>query len=119
MGFPARAQEHRAEPGHVELRIPHQLPVPEVARRAREASRLLAHRYPSARPRVAWADEQHAVVEVHLLGATLRASVSIEPGEVVVEGHVPFLLRPFAKRARARVVEEMTQWLSTETDRIA
>lgn len=99
-------------PRQVELRVAHALPAREVARRAREASRVVSRRYRSARPRITWVDERHATVDLRLLGMALRVFVSLDPEEVVVQTKVPLALVAFVALGRNRVAEELSSWLS-------
>lgn len=91
--------------------IPHDLDVPAAKRvvdRAFEAYRL---RYPEYQPSLRWVDDCRAEVSFNAKGIKLQGTMLLAPKSITLDLDVPFLLRPFQKRALEVIEREVRVWL--------
>lgn len=95
----------------VKHRIPHDLDI-DLARKATHKA-LVTYRdqFPEFKPTGRWLDDDHATLEFHPPGATMRGSVRVGEGVVELELEVPFLFRPFRKQALRVIEAEVKEWI--------
>lgn len=69
-------------------------------------------RHPDRDLELTWRDDRHAELRLRIMGARLRATVTL--GEQVLEADVavPAVLRPFRRLALAAVEREVDRWLA-------
>lgn len=96
----------------VKHRITHSLSDEEAQRMLDAAFVHYRERYPRYQPTLIWHHPKRAELRVHVPGYELAARLSLHPHEVLIELDLPFLLRPFEKRARERIDREAAHWLS-------
>jgi hypothetical protein len=93
------------------LDVPHKLD-PDGARAAVEkAFDHYRTRYAAYNPKLKWIDDQHAEVSFTAKGVGLVGTLTLGQGQIVMDAKVPFLLRPFTKKAVAVIESELQRWL--------
>ena len=91
--------------------IKHDL-TPEMARRATQSAfENYAERFSQYNPKADWSDDNHAKVSFSAKGITLKGDFVLRPGEIEIQLDVPFILKPFSKRAVNIVEEEVQEWV--------
>ena len=93
------------------LAVTHEL-TPADARAAVE--RAFAHykaKYAQYKPSLRWLDAARAEVAFSAKGVVVRGTLKLEAERLVMDAKVPLLLRPFTKRAVAKIESEMAKWL--------
>lgn len=88
--------------------VPHSLDTETARKVARQAAQGYAERFAKYSPEVRWETEDRAVIGFSAKGISLKGSLELEPGAIVFDLDVPFLLRPFAGKA-VRVIEREVQ----------
>lgn len=85
---------------------------PDMARRATQSAfENYAARFDQYNPKADWVTESHAKVSFSAKGITLRGDFVLRPGEIEIQLDVPFILKPFSKRAVTIVEEEVQEWV--------
>jgi len=77
--------------------------------------RAFAHyksKYAHYKPTLKWLDTARAEVAFAAKGVVVRGVLRLEAGRAVMDAKVPMLLRPFTKRAVARIEGELGKWLN-------
>jgi hypothetical protein len=95
----------------VHLAVTHDL-APEQTRVAVE--RAFAHyrsKYAQYKPSLKWLDASRAEVAFSAKGVVVRGTLELRADRIVMDAKVPILLRPFTKKAVAKVESEMAKWL--------
>ncbi len=92
-------------------RIPLSIDPVQAKQAAEKAWAHYSQRFARFHPSIRWQNENQAAIDFHAMGVHLKGSVSIEPGSLLIDFHVPFLLRPFEKQALTRIEHEVAQWL--------
>ena len=91
--------------------IPHSLP-PETARHALErAFASYREKYGEYNPTMVWESEKRAVIGFKVKGVSLDGAVELHPTKMDVELDVPFLFKPFQKKALEIVEREVRVWI--------
>lgn len=93
------------------IEIPHSLSPEDARKVAQKAAAEYSERYAHYSPQVRWVSQDRAEISVHAKGVTLAGAISLEPGKLVFEADVPFLLRPFAGRAKGAIEGQVEKWL--------
>jgi len=70
-----------------------------------------ARRYPDYQPTLRWASDQRADIAFNAKGIKLSGAMVLEPGSIVMDLDVPFLFRPFQKKAMEVIEREVQVWL--------
>lgn len=70
-----------------------------------------SNRYPDYQPTLRWASDQRADVSFNAKGIKLNGSMDISPKAIVLDLDVPFLLRPFQKKAMEVIEREVKVWI--------
>lgn len=70
-----------------------------------------ARRYPDYQPTLRWASDQRADITFNAKGLKLNGAMVLEQGSIVMDLDVPFLLRPFQKKAVEVIEREVQVWL--------
>lgn len=92
-------------------RIAHDLP-DELAKKAVSAAlESYSERFQKYDVTGRWTAENRAVVSFAAKGVTLEGALTLQPGAVIFEMDVPFLLRPFAGKATRKVEEHVQKWI--------
>ena len=69
-------------------------------------------RYPDYKPELVWSSERRADIRFSAKGVKLSGAMLIEPRAITLELDVPFLLKPFQKRAMEIIEREVQTWLA-------
>jgi hypothetical protein len=93
------------------LDVPHKLDDAGARAAVEKAFDHYRTRYASYRPKLTWIDEHRAEVTFTAKGVTLSGTLTMSPGQIVMDAKVPFLLKPFTKKAVAAIESEMHKWL--------
>lgn len=68
-------------------------------------------KYPDYTPNLAWTSERNAEVTFNAKGVKLNGAVELREGGLDLELDVPFLFRPFQKKAMEVIEREVRLWL--------
>ena len=93
------------------LDVPHKLDDAQARAAVEKAFDHYRTKYATYKPRLKWLDEHRAEVSFTAKGVTLSGTVVLTPGQIVMDAKVPFLLKPFTKKAVAAIESEMHKWL--------
>jgi hypothetical protein len=94
----------------MEHRVPH-----DVGRDLAKAATIAAfasykQKYGEYSPTTTWTSDYRATVTFSVKGFSLDGKILIEDREVVMDMDVPFVLRPFKKRALEIIEREIQLW---------
>lgn len=89
----------------------HDLPMDLARRAAVKASETYAERFADYQPTTTWKSENEAEVTFSAKGVKLAGSLELVPGAIEMDLEVPFLFRPFKKRAMGIVEGAVMEWL--------
>ncbi len=91
--------------------IPHNL-TPEVARGALErAFASYREKYAEYNPTMTWEHDKRAAIGFKVKGVSLDGAIELHPTKMDVELDVPFLFKPFQKKAIEIVEREVRVWI--------
>ncbi|HEU4536059.1 MAG TPA: polyhydroxyalkanoic acid system family protein [Polyangiaceae bacterium] len=91
--------------------IPHNL-APEAARNALEqAFASYKEKYAEYNPSMSWESDKRAVIGFKVKGVSLDGAIELHPNKMDVELDVPFLFKPFQKKAIEIVEREVRVWI--------
>jgi putative polyhydroxyalkanoic acid system protein len=91
--------------------IPHTLP-PETARVALDrAFASYKEKYSEYGPTMVWENDKRAAIGFKVKGVSLDGAIELQPNKMDVELDVPFLLKPFQKKAIEIVEREVRVWI--------
>jgi hypothetical protein len=94
----------------MEHRITHDLE-PELARKAiRKAVEAYTARFAKYHPEANWTGDDVVKVGFTAKGMKLAGDLRLEPRALVIDFHVPFLLRPFKSKAVDVIEQEVKVW---------
>ncbi|MFO0762008.1 MAG: polyhydroxyalkanoic acid system family protein [Byssovorax sp.] len=68
-------------------------------------------RFSDYKPELVWAHDKRADISFNAKGIKLAGAMLVEPRAITLELDVPFLLRPFQKRAVEIIEREVQVWL--------
>ena len=68
-------------------------------------------RYPDYKPTLAWSDDRHADVSFSAKGVHLGGVMAIDATSISLDLDVPFLFRPFQKKAIEVIDREVKVWI--------
>jgi hypothetical protein len=68
-------------------------------------------RFPSYEPELEWVSDRRADVRLNAKGIRLNGAFFIEESAIALELDVPFLLRPFQKKAVEVIEREVHVWI--------
>lgn len=92
--------------------IQHDLDTPTAKKVVERAFAEYSAKYAEYRPNLSWASDRKADVSFNAKGVKLNGAMEIEPGNIGLELDVPFLLRPFQKKAIEVIDREVRVWLA-------
>ncbi|HEU4406215.1 MAG TPA: polyhydroxyalkanoic acid system family protein [Polyangiaceae bacterium] len=91
--------------------IPHNLS-PETARTALErAFASYKEKYGEYNPTMLWENDKRAAIGFKVKGVSLDGAIELHPNKMEVELDVPFLFKPFQKKAIEIVEREVRVWI--------
>jgi len=91
--------------------IQHGLDMPTAKRVTERAFAEYQKRYPEYHPSLCWVTDQQADVAFNAKGVKLGGTMALAPGSIALELDVPFLFRPFQKKALDIIDREVRVWL--------
>jgi Putative polyhydroxyalkanoic acid system protein (PHA_gran_rgn) len=91
--------------------IQHDLDTAMAKRVADRAFAEYQRRYPDYEPSLRWVSDQQADVTFNAKGIKLGGTLTLASKSIVLELDVPFLLRPFQKKALEVIDREVRVWL--------
>jgi hypothetical protein len=91
--------------------IEHDLEIDAARRVTDRAFAEYKSRYPAYEPTLRWADDRRADVSFNAKGIRLNGSMAIAERTIVLDLDVPFLLRPFQKKAVEVIDREVRRWM--------
>ena len=68
-------------------------------------------RYPEYQPTLRWTSERHADVAFNAKGVKMSGAMDLTDGNIIMDLDVPFLFRPFQKKAMEVIDREVQTWL--------
>lgn len=92
--------------------IPHDLEVPLAKRATEHAFAAYKARFSEFNPTENWVSENRSEIAFSVKGLTLEGAIEIHPGEIHLELEVPFLLKPFRKKALSVIESEIEEWVA-------
>lgn len=92
--------------------MPHDLS-PELAKLAAErAFASYREKYANYNPVLTWISDERAKASFSAKGVTLNGTVELLPKSIAFDLDVPFLLRPFKKKAMDIMDRELNHWIA-------
>jgi Putative polyhydroxyalkanoic acid system protein (PHA_gran_rgn) len=91
--------------------IQHELDTAMAKRVADHAFADYQQRYPDYQPTLRWVSDQRADIAFNAKGVKLGGSLTLAPKSIALELDVPFLFRPFQKKALDVIEREVRIWL--------
>ncbi len=92
--------------------IPHDLDVPKAKIVVDKAFAEYQSRFPDYHPSLHWATDRRADISFNAQGIKLNGAMHVEDKAIGLELDVPFLFKPFQKKAIAVIEEEVNVWLA-------
>jgi hypothetical protein len=90
---------------------------PDVAKRVLEkALESYKERFPEYSPTSTWKGDSRVDVNFSVKGMKVDGRVDLEPGQIVIDLDVPFLLKPFKKQAVELVEAQIHKWIKRSKD---
>jgi hypothetical protein len=84
----------------------------DVARQAiRKAFESYEKRFSQYDPQANWVSDDEATVSFSAKGITLNGAVEVTDEDVIIDMDVPFILKPFKKKAVGVIDEEIHAWV--------
>ncbi|APR86141.1 Hypothetical protein A7982_11490 [Minicystis rosea] len=91
--------------------IQHDLDMATAKKAADRAFAEYKSRFPDYSPELAWVNDRKADVAFNAKGVKLNGGMEIAPTSIALELDVPFLFRPFQKKAMEVIEREVRVWL--------
>jgi hypothetical protein len=91
--------------------IQHDLDMPTARKVADRAFAEYKSRFPDYEPSLRWVNDQRADVAFNAKGIKLAGAMHIEVQTIALELDVPFLFRPFQKKAIEVIDREVRLWV--------
>lgn len=86
---------------------------PALAKKAtQKAFESYQERFAEYNPTANWVTDQRAEIGFSVKGMTLDGAVEIHPGEIHLELDVPFIFKPFKKKAMSVIEEQIQLWVA-------
>src|SRR5262245_56120567 len=91
--------------------IPHDLDMTTAKKVTDRAFAEYRSRFPDYEPELHWVSDRRADVRFNAKGIRLNGNMSIEEKSIALELDVPFLFRPFQKKAMEVIDREVKVWI--------
>jgi len=91
--------------------IQHDLDTPTAKKVVDRAFAEYESRYPDYRPQLSWVSDRRADLAFNAKGVKLSGAMEIDPGSIALDLEVPFLFRPFQRKAIEVIEREVRVWL--------
>lgn len=86
---------------------------PDVAKRVLEkAIESYTERFAEYKPTSKWKNDKHVDISFSAKGFKIDGGIDLEPGQIVMDLDVPFLLKPFRKQAIELVESQIQKWIT-------
>jgi hypothetical protein len=92
--------------------VAHDLDHDTARKVARHALEGYAQQFERFDPQVVWSGADRAAVQFSAKGLTVKGQLDVRASEFVIDLEVPFLLKPFQKRAVDVVEREIEAWVA-------
>ena len=92
--------------------IRHHLDIPTAKKVTDRAFGEYKGRYPQYEPKFHWVDDRRAEMSFNAKGVKLKGAMEVAEQQIAVDLDVPFLLRPFQKRALEIIEREVKHWIA-------
>lgn len=102
----------------MQYKLPHGLTNEAVRAQLDKAAVEFSRKFPKHKPTLTWKDKAktQAQVTFKALGSKVEVDLQLEEEAVLVSAQLPFLLRPFGKKAEQVVRSQVAQWLQGSQD---
>lgn len=85
---------------------------PELAKKAAEAAiERYTTKWQKYDAKAEWRSESHAEISFKVKGVSAKATVDMEPNQLVIDMQVPLVLRPFKNKALSVIEEVIQKWI--------
>ncbi|AWV88196.1 polyhydroxyalkanoic acid system family protein [Bradymonas sediminis] len=91
--------------------IPHGLSIGLAEKATHKALETYAEKFAQYNAKVDWQGERKATVSFSVKGVSLSGDVEVDENNIALDMSVPFLLKPFQKKAVAVVDEQVKDWI--------
>ncbi|NOY93664.1 MAG: hypothetical protein GXP55_20960 [Deltaproteobacteria bacterium] len=91
--------------------VKHKLDHATAKKAALAAWKSYSERFAQYHPSADWTTESHANIGFKVKGVSLKGALSLEPGGIGMELNVPFLFRPFQRKAISVIEREIQKWV--------
>jgi hypothetical protein len=91
--------------------IPHDLDKPTAKRVVDRAFAEYQSRFPDYHPSLRWVSDERADVAFNAKGIKLSGAMLVETASIALDLDVPFLFRPFQKKAIEVIDREVRLWI--------
>ena len=92
--------------------IRHDLDVETAKKATQKAFAGYKQRFADYNPTADWVSENRAEIGFSAKGIKLDGAVELHPKEIHLELDVPFLFKPFRKKAMSIIEEEINDWVA-------
>ncbi len=92
--------------------VPHSLDRETARQAAQSALTAYADQLSKYQPQVNWQTPDNANVSFAVKGFTLNGSLEVANRSIEIDLEVPFVLRPFKRKAIAIIEAEVSKWLA-------
>lgn len=92
--------------------VTHDVDLSTARRATRRAFEEYQHRLAAYEPRIAWKDDDHAEVAICVKGFALHGAVALHDHTIDLAMEIPWMLKPFEKRAMTVMDHEIKTWLA-------
>ncbi len=97
----------------------HDLSLPLARKAADCAYSTYKQRYARFSPILRWLNDRRAELTFSAMGIEMSAMIELEPKTIAVDLKVPFVLRPFRRRAISVIERELKYWIDrAKTDQL-
>lgn len=92
--------------------VPHDLDAETARKVADNAWESYSERFDKYDPSIDWETEQRARIGFNAKGISLKGTLELLPKSIAMDLEVPFLLRPFKKKAIDVIEAEIKKWIA-------
>lgn len=92
--------------------IKHDLPDSLAKLATSKAFEAYQKRFSDFSPSAIWVSENKADIAFSIKGKKLDGSIQLAPGAITLDMDVPFLFKPFEKKAVGVIDEEIQKWIA-------
>ena len=93
-------------------KVPHDLDEATARKVADKAWESYSARFKDYDPRIDWVTDKKANIGFSAKGIKLKGTIELQPKAIEMDLDVPFLLKPFKKKAINVIDEETKKWIA-------